>query len=261
MQKCLHWRCAHSDHDHISPQQGIKCSEIQQSQNSELLLTWLFEHFLKTVWTETRLRTNSYSSASALAVFFSSYHLFCTTRATEGQPYFVFFGFFFCWVCLCLPPSLSQSSPAGFTFSKYHHSSPGRGAGGGWVGEGGGFRQGASNGAECAPHPSFSSPQAAENTGLCHRQQPHSSLTTSTMGLQIYSGEARPTPFSCSLAPSPLSLAPPIQLFFPPACHPLCLALLPYPLPLCLGPSPLPTGASFLLLCSTSPGPVSGLSW
>lgn len=34
------------------------------------------------------------------------------------------------------------------------------------------------------------------------------------MGLQIYSGEARPAPFSCSLAPSPLSLAPPIQLFF-----------------------------------------------
>lgn len=41
---------------------------------------------------------------------------------------------FFCWVCFCLPSSLSQSSPSGFTFSKYHHSSPGRGAGGGWGG-------------------------------------------------------------------------------------------------------------------------------
>ncbi|CAG10490.1 unnamed protein product [Tetraodon nigroviridis] len=30
---------------------------------------------------------------------------------------------------------------------------------------------------------------AAENTGLCYRQQPHSSLTTSTIELPIYSGE------------------------------------------------------------------------
>lgn len=63
----------------------------------------------------------------------------------------------FCWVCpgdipgsLPQPPSLRQGSPAGFTFSKYHHSSPGRGAGGGVRG----VRQGASNGAVCAPHPS-----------------------------------------------------------------------------------------------------------
>lgn len=99
---------------------------------------------------------------------------------------------------------------------------------------GGGVRQGASNGAECAPHPSFSSPQAAENTGLCHRQQPHSSLTTSTMELQIYSGEARPAPFSCSLAPSPLSLAPPIQLF-----SPLLVTLFPWLFSLTLNPSAL----------------------
>lgn len=113
-----------------------------------------------------------------------------------------------------------------------------QGCGRGWVG---GVRQGASNGAECAPHPSFSSLQAAENTGLCHRQQPHSSLTTSTMGLQIYSGEARPAPFSCSLAPSPLSLAPPTQLFFS-ACHPLSLALLPTLYPSALVPLLSPLG-------------------
>lgn len=65
-----------------------------------------------------------------------------------------------------------------------------------------------------------------------------------------------------SLAPLLLHpcLLPLLFSSFFPACHPLSLALLPYPLPLCLGPSPLPTGASFLLLCSTSPGPVSGLS-
>lgn len=124
----------------------------------------------------------------------------------------------FCWVCPCdlpsslpLPPSLSQSSPAGFTFSKYHHSSPGRGAGrGGRVGYGRGPVKG-----QCVcPSPLlFSSPQAAENIGLCHRQQPHSSLTSLTMELQIYSGEERPAPFYCSPAPSPLSLAPSYSAF------------------------------------------------
>lgn len=71
-------------------------------------------------------------------------------------------------------------------------------------------------------HRLFSSPQAAENIGLCHRQQPHSSPTSLTMRLQIYSGEERPAPFHCSPAPSPLSLAPPppVLLFFLP---PLCL--------------------------------------
>lgn len=59
----------------------------------------------------------------------------------------------------------------------------------------------------------FSSPQAAENIGLCHRQQPHSSLTSLTMELQIYSGEERPAPFYCSPAPSPLSLAPSYSAF------------------------------------------------
>lgn len=173
----------------------------------------------------------------------------------------------FCWVCPCdlpsslpLPPSLSQSSPAGFTFSKYHHSSPGRGAEGGGVGVLGGYGRGPVKGQCVCPSPLlFSSPQAAENIGLCHRQQPHSSLTTLTMELQIYSGEERPAPFYCSPAPSPLSLAPSYSAFF--SVSPSFLdsppsSLTPLP-PLCHGPSRpfLPTGASFLLLCSTSPGP------
>lgn len=78
----------------------------------------------------------------------------------------------------------------------------------------GGVGQGASNGGSVCPSPLlFSSPQAAENIGLRHRQQPHSSLTRFTMELQIYSGEERPAPFYCSLAPSPLSLAPSYSAF------------------------------------------------
>lgn len=78
------------------------------------------------------------------------------------------------------------------------------------------------------------------------------------MELQMYSGEGRPAPFYCSLALSPLS--PPILLLFfllSVALFHWLSSLIPFP-PLCLsGPSHpfLPTGASFLLLCSASPGP------
>lgn len=145
---------------------------------------------------------------------------------TEGQPYFFFFEF----VPACLPAWAKAHQQASLSASTTIHHQAGVREGG-WVG---GVRQGASNGSECAPHPSFSSPQAAENTGLCHRQQPHSSLITSTMGLEIYSGEPRPAPFSCSLAPSPLSLAPPIQLLFS-----LLVTLFPWLFSLPLFPSAL----------------------
>lgn len=117
-----------------------------------------------------------------------------------------------------LPPSLSQSSPAGFTFSKYHHSSPGRGAGGGGVL--GGYGRGPVTGQCVCPSPLlFSSPQAAKNIGLCHRQQPHSAFTPLTMELQIYSGVERPAPFYCSLPLHPCLLPPSYSAFF------LCVAL------------------------------------
>ena len=183
--------------------------------------------FVKHLWKLFAWRHAETYLVLALAVLFSSNHLFFPTRATEGQPSFFFFFFFF-----LLSLSLPASQPEPKLTSRLHFQQVPpfitrqgcrRGLGLGDV------QQGASNGAECAPHPSFSSPQAAENTGLCYRQQPHSSLTTSTIGLQIYSGEARPAPFSCSLAPSPLSLAPPIQLSFS------CLS------PSFLGSFPLPS--------------------
>lgn len=221
-----------------------------------------FEHFWKVVCTvETRFRkTLIFFSLSvlALAVFFFSHHLFCTTRATEGQPSFFFAEF----VSSCLPVWAKAHHQASLSASTTIHHQAGvrEGAGVGGGARGGEVRQGASNGAESAPHPSFSSPQAAENTGLCHRQQPHSSLTTSTMGLQIYSGEARPAPFFCSLAPSPLSLAPPIQLFYF-----LLVTLFPWLFSLTLYPSALVPLLSPLGRHSSYFVPLvlaqSGLSW
>lgn len=137
----------------------------------------------------------------------------CTS---EGQPFAD---------CVPLPCGLSQDSPAGFTFSKHHHSSPGRGPFRGGlerVRQGGGWGQ-------CRAVAFILPPslQAAENTGLCHRQQPHSSLT------------ARTKDFAC-IQPRPL---------------PLCsFTLVSYPSFSTLPPF-FPTGASFLLLCSANPGP------
>lgn len=93
----------------------------------------------------------------------------------------------------------------------------------------------------------LSSPQAAE-----YRPLPQTAATlpsyTVYNGAQIYSGEERPAPLlPCSLT---LVSCPSYSVLFLPVA--LFLSLAPFLVPL----TPfLPTGASFLLLCSASPGP------
>lgn len=94
-----------------------------------------FEHFWKVVCTvETRFRkTLIFFSLSvlALAVFIFSHHLFCTTRATEGQPSFFFAEF----VSACLPAWAKAHHQASLSASTtIHHQAgvrEGAGVGGG----------------------------------------------------------------------------------------------------------------------------------
>lgn len=146
----------------------------------------------------------------------------------------------FCWVCPHDPPSslpISQPEPRLTSRLHFQQVPPFITRQGCWR-EMRGFRQGASNRAVCAPHPSYFFPpqSVGKKIGLCLRQQPHSCLTSFTIELQIYSGEDRPAPFYFSFAPLPLSFAPSYSAF---------LSLMPSSLdstPLSLSPllSPLP---------------------
>lgn len=150
--------------------------------------------------------------------------------ATEGQP--------FCSIrprdLLEQAPSASQPEPKLTSRLHFQQVPPFITRQGCWRWWEGGYSRGPVTGQCVCPSPLlFSSPQAAENIGLCRRQQPHSSLTTLTMEFQIYSGEERPAPLYCSLAPSPLSLAPSHSAFFSSVspslldCPPSSLTLLP----------------------------------
>lgn len=153
----------------------------------------------------------------------------------------------FCWVCprdppssLPLPPSLSQGSPAGFTFSKYHHSSPSRGAGGGG-GTGWGYGRGPVTG-QCVPL----TPPLFFSTG-CWEYRPLTQTAATLLSYTPYNGA--PNLFrggeTCSLLLLPCSFTlvscpRPILLFFSLSlCRLLPLTLLPHPF------SPFPSSHPF----------------
>lgn len=173
-----------------------------------------------------------------------------STWVTEGQPFAEFVPVIFQAVSPCFPAWAKAHQQASLSASTTIHHQAGVLAGGGL----GGYGRGPVRGQCVCPSPLlFSSPQAAENIGPCHRQQPHSSLTLLTMELQIYSGEERPTPFYCTLAPSPLSLAPSSFFFF--FFFFWCLTPSSLDSPPSLSHPFLSIGESFLLLCSASPRP------
>lgn len=171
----------------------------------------------------------------------------------------------FCRVCphdppssLCLPPSPSQGSPAGFTFTKYHYSSPRRGARAGCGGVGRGPVTG-----QCVPLvPSLFSLRiqaSAKDSSHTPTLQP---LQCSSKFIQ---GRTDLLPSIAPLLHHPCLFPLPILLFFvSDALFPLLDSLIPSPshsvflLPLTLL-LPLEHHSSYFVPPVLDP--VSGLSW